>query len=148
MLFTLNFESESKPAIQKESQIVVSSEGKLVVEKDDPLDNEKRYHPHIFVSADSLKEAYDKYYSSEYATKYKTCIGINIFNPNGGIVFDLHQKPNPMLYTYRYFDPRLCMGVDCCCLADSVKQVIDSLHDYIIMDIDNMYERGDTIFIL
>jgi hypothetical protein len=148
MLFTLNFESESKPAIQKESQIVVSSEGKLVVEKNDQSDNEKRDNPHIFVSADSLKEAYDKYYSSEYATKYKTCTGINIFSPDGGIVFDIHKKPNPMLYTYRYFDPRLCTEVSRCCLADSVKQVIDSLPDDIIMDIDNMYEREDTIFIL
>jgi hypothetical protein len=81
----------------------------------------KKSCPEVYVEANSLKEAHNKFYASELRGDFKTLININDFMPEVQYE-DIHKGLHPALYGYRYGRDIEKEGM---CIADSIQQVMD-----------------------
>jgi len=104
--------------------------------------------PAIYVNAESLVEAHEKFYKHkfDFQLKEKDFVSINIIEVNKEIK-DVHESNTPKLFGYHY---RLTTAYDYSiqgiCIADNYQQVTTKLSELPLEGIWR-FENGDEIVI-
>ena len=93
----------------------------------------RKSEPTVYVVADSIREAYDKFYASRFTVKFGELVNINDFSSDIGVI-DIHKGNNPILFGYKYEIPNKieCEGM---CIADFHTQVMDHFKDQKVLGI-------------